>query len=428
MKRTFTFTVAAALAGMLAYSGGGFAAKGGTPGPPNNPGEESAGNRLSYPALLIPGLDVLPEFVVAVGTLGDNYSYGCDKPQDVYVGGTKFSYPNTTCAVLDDQGLATEWLDAVACTLADAPCDGLPVDRVYWQKEEANLWSAQATGIADNIPVNVRFLEWGDSIESTTWTETSNLRVETQPFIDLGQDPRDEIPAGTQLGFQMWHAEGQGINEQWGVRVTENAGAQGLPYAYQSPYAIINGGTATLYLSKLFPESADEMGGCPGAGDSGLVYPEGYPFVRIWLGTGWSESCTWDVVDYTLELSVSGKYVHGYNWRMREVPNPLSPQVCGSDPPWSETGWWRLTFVPNGGVDKMAFAENTVLSGPDFPLATPTDISLLAEEDDGDDETDVPKYQPFLDVANNLTYIDLCIAPKVKSGGGGGGGGKGRNK
>ncbi len=34
MKRTFTFTVAAALVGMLAFSGSGFAAKGGIPGPP----------------------------------------------------------------------------------------------------------------------------------------------------------------------------------------------------------------------------------------------------------------------------------------------------------------------------------------------------------------------------------------------------------
>ena len=39
MKRTFTFTVVAALAGMLAYSGIGFAAQGGIPGPPDDSGE-----------------------------------------------------------------------------------------------------------------------------------------------------------------------------------------------------------------------------------------------------------------------------------------------------------------------------------------------------------------------------------------------------
>jgi len=39
MKRTFTFTVAAALMGMLTYSGVGFAAKGGIQGPPDDSGE-----------------------------------------------------------------------------------------------------------------------------------------------------------------------------------------------------------------------------------------------------------------------------------------------------------------------------------------------------------------------------------------------------
>ncbi len=39
MKRTITFTTAAALAAMLAYSGGGYAAKGGIPGPPADGGD-----------------------------------------------------------------------------------------------------------------------------------------------------------------------------------------------------------------------------------------------------------------------------------------------------------------------------------------------------------------------------------------------------
>jgi hypothetical protein len=38
MKRTFAFTLAAGLAAMLAYSGGGFAARGGIPGPPDGGG------------------------------------------------------------------------------------------------------------------------------------------------------------------------------------------------------------------------------------------------------------------------------------------------------------------------------------------------------------------------------------------------------
>lgn len=422
-KLHLAVAITAALVGtaMLAGSGGVFAAKGGVKGPPNGGGEDpSAVNHLSYPGLLIPGVSVTPFFTVAEGTLGETYSYSCDKQQIVLVGGTKFTYPNTTCAVLDDQGLATQWLDAEACTVpVDAPCYGLPVDRVYWQKEEQNLWSGQVTWISTDLPVTIRYVDWGDSIESVTWNETSKLRVETQPFADLSIDVRTEIPSKAQLGFQMWHSQGQGINEQWGVRTTEVEGLQGLPYAYQSPYAIVNAGTATLYLSKLSPQSAADMGGCPGP--SGGTYPSDDFFVRDWTGSGWSGSCNLPSVAHTVELSVSGKYVHGYNWDMNALANPLPPTLCGSTPVYSETGWWRLTFVPNGGAAKMAFLESTGTSAPESPVATPTDLTALAAIEPLE-ETEGPLYSPKVDATNNLTYIDLCIAPKAKGGGGGKGG------
>jgi hypothetical protein len=419
--RKLVAAISAVLVGTAMLSGAAFAAKG-SPGPPDGGGEDpSAVNHLSYPALLIPGVSVAPFFTVVEGALGETYSYGCAEEQIVYVSGTKFTYPNTTCAVLDDQGLATEWLDAAACTASGAPCEGLPVDRVYWQKEEQNLWSGQVTGISTGLPVTIRYVDWGDSIESVTWNETSKLRVETQPFADLSIDVRTELPSKAQLGFQMWHSQGQGINEQWGVRTTEVESAQGLPYAYQSPYAIVNAGTATLYLSKLSPQSAAEMGGCPGP--SGGTYPSDYPFARTWTGSGWSDSCNLPPVAHTVELSVSGKYVHGYNWDMKALANPLPPTLCGSTPVYSETGWWRLTFVPNGGATKMAFLESTGTSAPVSPVATPTDLNALAADTiEPLVETEGPLYSPKVDATNNLTYIDLCIAPKTKGGGGGKGG------
>ena len=422
MTIAYTRAAAVATAFMLAAFGEiGFAAKGGTPGPPDDQGdhgEELTGNRLSYPAVLIPGENIDPFFLVDEGELGVTFSYGCPGVEII----EPFAYPNISC--VDDLLDPKEYYTADQCTAVGGKCEGLPVDRIYWQKEELNDWSAQATGISvpESLPVTVRYVDWGDSLEVVNWNEYSFLRVETLPFVDLGQDPLVEIPAGTQLGFQTWHVSGQGITEHWGVRVTEDAGLQGLPYAYQMPYAIINGDTAELYLSKLFPEAADDAYyACPGmgGGDDPPVYPADYPFdgISFTPGEGWTGACNLPVVDFTLEQNVSGKFVYGYNWRMRDIPNPLSSADCGDDT-WQKTGWWRLTFVPNGGMEKMVFDAGAVTSAPAVPDSVPTDIllALLADED----ETEGTLYTPVVDAGNNLTYLDICIVGKANSGGGGG--------
>jgi len=65
MKRTFAFTVATTLVGMLACSANALAAKGGIPGPPGGGGggggggEETAAQNLSVPAILVGSLGTL---------------------------------------------------------------------------------------------------------------------------------------------------------------------------------------------------------------------------------------------------------------------------------------------------------------------------------------------------------------------------------
>jgi hypothetical protein len=403
--------VTAVLVCILTFGGGAIEAK----------AEEGAGNNLSYPAILINGASILPSFTVTNEGLGTTYSYGCEG-SEMY---EEFTYPNTSC--VDDLANPTIYYTAAECTAPGGKCFGKSVSRMYWQKEEDNTWSSQVTGvptISTSAPVNVRYVDWGDSIEVLSWDDYSILRVETQPFVDLSQDPLlPELPpvippetTQTQAGFQMWHVSGQGITEQWGARVEEVAGdpqpVRGQPYVYQSPYAIINAGTADLYLTKLFPwddDYPDEK--CPDVGGGvAPVYPADYPFQRTWTaGTGWSDSCNLPIVPYTLEQSVSGKFVHGYNWRVRDYTDPLSPSVCG-DPTWHRTGWWRLTYVPNGGTSKMSFNTNTVTSAPEIPLAIPTIVSLLEESEE--DEVETTLYTPVVDVANNLTYIDICIVAK----------------
>ncbi|MBU0943476.1 MAG: hypothetical protein KKE53_03390, partial [Proteobacteria bacterium] len=396
-------TVTAVLVCLLAFGGGAIEAM----------GEEGAGNNLSYPAVLIDGPSIDPHFTIQGEVLGETYSYGCEGSEMYDV----FTYPNTSC--VDDLATPTIYYTAAECTAPGGKCEGKSVTRMYWQKEEDNTWSSQVTGVptTGSAPVNVRYVDWGDSIEVVNWNDYSVLRVETQPFIDLGQDALIELPPGTpqtQTGFQMWHVSGQGITEQWGARVEEDAGVRGLPYVYQSPNAIINAGTADLYLTKLFPVDDDDPDyKCPKmGGDQPPAYPADYPFDPAWIaGEGWSGSCNLPVVPYTLEQNVSGKFVHGYNWRMRDLPDHLDTCV---DQAWHKTGWWRLTYVPNGDNSKMLFTDNTVTGPPVIPPAIPTALSTflsLSEESDEDDD-EASLYTPVVDVANNLTYIDICIVEK----------------
>jgi uncharacterized membrane protein YgcG len=431
-RKLLSITITALLAAMAGYSANVIAAKG-SPGPPpgvgggGGEGEETTGNNLAYPAMLFSsdGATSKPyAFTAAEGTFKTNYSYGCAKPEKV----GSFEYPNTSCVTgWKEDGTAIDFLDAAACVADNAPCAGLTVDRIYWQKVSGNVWNAQSAALGGSA--TVRFVDWGDSIESVTWGTSSILRVETQGYADLSVDPRDQpielkdqnlddgIPA-LMAGVQMWHSQGHGITEQWGARVTEAGGAKGSPYVYGSPYAIVNAGTASLYLSKM--ESGSST--CPTEYAGRKFETSG------WTGSGWTGACNLPVVPYTVELSVTGKYVHGYNWRMRELPTLMQSTAFCSDMTgeWNKAGWWRLTFVPNGGIAKMRFGNPNTIGPPVTPSSEPATLAVTAEEE-GDTG---PLYQPVVvpyeegnPNALNLTYIDICISSKT--GGGGGGGGKG---
>jgi hypothetical protein len=422
--RTLTFTMTAAGIAFLLASGGALAAKGGNK-TINTTGETetTAGNNLSYPAIKVDGAPVVPYFnpVNPVeGGLGITYSYGCEGGETI----DGFSYPNTSCIGADGT-----YLTADQCTAVGAKCYDKTVDRIYWQKVLNQTWSSEISNAnSNNGPVPVSYVDWGDSIEVVSWNETSVLRVETQPFADRG--------SATQLGFQMWHVSGQGTNEQWGVRVTEVNGEMGDPYLYRSPFAIINAGSANLYLSKLFPAAADDPDyACPTTnGDEATSYPDYYPFEFTWNGGGWEGAYNLPAVAYTIEQSVSGKYVHGYNWRMRELSNPL-PYISSVEGTWQKSGWWRLTFVPNSGSymnfnGEVNGGKGVVVTAPEVPGSIPVALDGIEGAPFPAVSGDVPDpeatlYTPVVDAGNNLTYIDICIVKKTSGGGGKTGGGKG---
>jgi hypothetical protein len=422
---------------LIVLSGAGFAAKGGDPGPPTG-GEAS--NMLSVPGIQTESATSSAAFWSPPGSavLGTHYSYGCDKPE----ASGQFNYPNTSC--VDNLDKPAVYFDPAACTASGAPCEGYEVSRIYWQKVDVNEWSADDDGLLDKDPnfAYVYFTDWGDALEAVSWTERSVIRVETQPYSNTIPDyvPEAGCTDDTlcKTGFQMWHVSGQGITEHWGARATDAA----VSYNYDSPFQIIKTTKARLNLTKLVPETAV----CPQPGGNAN---EGPPELNFeWTGSSWivrngdgSASDTCEVYDelYSVETSVGGKYVYGYNLRMKDVDIVLS---C---PGWLKTGYWRLTFyvprdvqtgewqdvlfhdasIPNVAPPAPATCARTFPISEDcIPAPEPEPVAAVESEDEDPDADDRLFKPEFSDTTEyNLSYLDICIV--AKSQGGGNGGGKG---
>ncbi|MGE5232535.1 MAG: hypothetical protein ACM3OB_00330 [Acidobacteriota bacterium] len=408
--------IVAGLALSVAAHAAGGLCKDGTPPPcgggggGNKPPVE-AGNNLSFPAQLTSGVGLAVAWDVPEGSFGVNYSFGCDTPETI---GTT-TYPNTSC-VTSTGTMMTE------AECAAGPCAGLPIERLYWQKVPENFWTAASLGYQPVAPVTVAYLDWGDNLESVSWSESSTIRVETTPFASrlpwappfdpLTQTCADAATAAgldptlvCQMGFQMWHVYGQGPDEQWGARTT----ALVEPYVYSSPFAIIHTTTARLHLAKLEPGART----CPGETGAQPPPPDTYTWDTSTATPTWTGTCTLSDIPYTAELNVGGKYVYGYNWSLRRAAMP-----CTS---WLKSGWWRLTFYapPTLVLFDAANPVVTPLAPPPGVAAYPTVLSpTLTALEEGDTG---PLYAPVIDYADNLTYIDICITGKTGGGGGGGG-------
>ncbi|WP_303722717.1 hypothetical protein [Malonomonas rubra] len=431
------------LAFLLALPTNSVAAKGGIPGPPTG-GEAS--NNLSMPAVQTESVNsILANWSTPTEpVLGVHYSYGCDKGES----DGSFSYPNTSC--VDSLSDPTIYYDALECTDNEmpSPCEGLPVERIYWQKVDVNEWWADDDGISSD-PGYVAYVDWGDALEAVSWNERSVIRVETQPYstqipgfnpvmncydaaIAASLDPE----TACKVGFQMWHVSGQGITEHWGVRANDDVGelTPATSYNYDSPFQIIKTNNARLNLTKL--EAGTATCSMPGdnPGDPSPLGEEG-----VWTGTEWQGTCTYSDEPYSVEVSVGGKYVYGFNWRMKNVE---LDSLCAG---WEKTGFWRLTFyapeevmftdpdapnvAPPAVPSEVRTLPRTEFNTVTVPAPEPV-VAIFAEEEEEDPTADDRLYRPVVDTVNNLTYLDICIVGKTKGGGGGkpGGGGGGDGK
>ena len=341
-------------------------AKGPGGGPPD--GGETTGNNLSVPVYFTGGS-------VALRGVSGEYAFG----------GTYWF----------------GWIDGtgtqVACDPGVTGCPPADVDlfRIYLQKDIDNTWQAQT--VTGSGVTSVDYVDWSDNLESQTWTASSVVRVETVPFrLD-----------NSLLGFEMWWAEGLGIDEMWGARATnplppdpEDPDAEeeepAPVYAYYPGYATIHDGSAWLTMQKLelgggsinSPPDTSGLAWNAGAHEWFVADPVATPdLFEPYTPLGFPAA-------YTAELNIGGKLIFGHVWNLKRMA--MTEGV-------TKDGWWRLTFSTDSGL--IDFTANTLLGPPPAPGTASTT-----------EEGETTVYTPVVDPDLDITYIDIYIAA-AKGGG-----------
>ena len=252
---------------------------------------------------------------------------------------------------------------------------------VFHQHDPLNEWQAQSVDVSSQ-PLHVDWIDWGDNIESRAWPDKSKIRVEVVLYQDL------DTPL---TGYEMIWVSGLGIDEMWGTNTL----------TYESTQATVYSHTARMTIQKLTadydvadltwdPAAAQWVGDVSEPFYNSAVFDEGEsPIER-----------------YAAEINVKGKVIYGTLWDTR---------THGDGP-----GIYRLTFSfdgVNAAVPVNAYFDEY------------TEILVPVEEE-------LEKAEPVggtthIDIANNLTWVDLPITPTSGSGHnrpdnpGNGGGGQG---
>lgn len=268
-----------------------------------------------------------------------------------------------------------------ACYGPVAPDD---LYKAYLQKDANNYWMAYNEAATEVM--NVDWIDWGDNLESVDWTNVSKVRTE----VALYEDMPDPV-----LEYSMRHASGWGIDESHGLQTTVNNDIVYGPGTQATVYSE----HARLTIQKITSTSPDmswDANAHAWVGDinapvfSGAVWEAGD-------GPGY----------YNAEINVKGKIIYGYTWDVKTAGEGA--------------GLYRITF---------SFDEN----GPATALNTYFDNNtaiLLAEEEEVSAESDEETNGgvAVIDVANNLTYIDVNITAgnSGQKGPGNGGQGQGGN-
>ena len=259
-------------------------------------------------------------------------------------------------------------------------------DTWYLQQDEFNAWQAESfDAAASGVPITVAILDWGDNLVAKDWTTNSVVRVETVLYQDISASPM--------TGFTMKHLWGEGVDEMWGTNTIEYASAEATVYS----------GCARLTIQKL--------AGDPDARDLAWNASDG-----VWQGDAEAPDFiggVWEGGDgpgyYSAEINIPGKVIYGYNWRVKQ----LHPEDTAGD--------YRLTFSLSPECGDAGATFNTSFDA-DTQILVSEEEEVAAEAEDGDEGGDTGGGVGMVDVANQLTYIDVHIVEATGSGGGGGGG------
>ena len=111
--------------------------------------------------------------------------------------------------------------------------------------------------------------------------------------------------------------------------------------------------------------------------DLNTVYTINDDGSRSWafpdVSGGWVYACEVYDQPYTVELSVGGKYVYGYNLRMKNVDMLFIPGCEG----YEKTGYYRLTFY---APEDVVFDDNLAPNvAPPFVPADQAMVSSLTQ-------------------------------------------------
>jgi hypothetical protein len=276
------------------------------------------------------------------------------------------------------------------CVDASDPGDGQSdIYKAYIQKVPSNVW--QAANFPATEPLYVDLVDWGDNLESIDWSLRSMVRAELVLYETL------ETPV---LEYAMRHVDGWGENEVHGLQtnldssIVYGPGTQATVYSHN----------ARLTIQKLNVDR-DSIP------ENGLTWEP---------GTGWTSTvandslvnaplmnmAVYEAADgpgyYNAEVNVKGKIIYGYTWNLRQLNEG--------------TGTYRITF-------SLDSEGGTVALNTFFDEITQV---LVAEEEDSEESEDAEGSRGGtgkIDVANNLTYMDIRIVEGHGQGGGGGGGG-----
>ncbi len=249
------------------------------------------------------------------------------------------------------------------------PPPGVDAWRVYPQ--DMGRWQAGLMTGQPGDTVNVSEVDWGDGLESTTWSTASTVRVETTLYTVLSEP----LPA-----YELLRLPGQEGVEAWGVKAANEDPSRPLPL--DSGDATVLTPCARLTVQKL--ESTDS----PARPREGRFRWDAS--TGEWLGASYTlvNGAVWEpgARGWSPVVDARGKALFRYEWEPGRAALPAHV---------SAAGWYRLTLSLDGSVAGGKRCGRSVLN------TSMTEAETEAGE----------PYRAVVDAVWNLTYVDLYVRP-----------------